>query len=183
MEGEYHFNEFHCSARRATCVKISSCEEMRSKALQSSSRKFSVLDSLQKKNPRRMLRADSSFAYDKQEIKKNKEETKIGTCLKKELSASLSPSPFKETEMKDSELEEMVSSNKVLFTPFFTSGQSPMQSLKKKAMQDHILHALQSVCIIKKLEPISESDIEKHKVVLPPLPLSKNLISFLIFLR
>jgi hypothetical protein len=95
--------------------------------------------------------------------------SKNDKTLGEDLSASVSPSPFAKAEMKEESLQEMVNSTKSLFRPFCVSEQSPLISLKKKELQDYILHALQSICIIKKLKPVSDAQISTRKLTLPVL--------------
>lgn len=99
------------------------------------------------------------------------------TSPEEELSASLSPSPFKRAEMKEVNLKEMVASTQSLFDPIYNKGQSPIKSLTKKALQDYILHALQSIVIIKKLTPLTEPQIDMHKITLHQYDPSKIILS------
>jgi len=91
--------------------------------------------------------------------------------LQDKLTASLSPSPFISVGGSEEEagLDQLVAASKgdFILTPFY--GREIMSGSAKhwkKALKDHILHTLQSICIIKKLKPIPSELLLKKSVTL-----------------
>ena len=80
--------------------------------------------------------------------------------LKEKLTESLSPSPFKELnqECQENGLKQLVASAEtkhLLLSPIYDSVAGVENSKYwKKALKDHILHTLQSLCLIKKLNEV-----------------------------
>jgi hypothetical protein len=101
--------------------------------------------------------------------------------LKEKLAHVLSPSPFNKEDpgTHEATLDQYVassegSSKNFLFSQFYGSelmGSNP--KAWKRALKDHIVHTLESICIIKKLDGVPNSIIEKKKVTLNPKPACK----------
>lgn len=95
--------------------------------------------------------------------------------LKEKLAESLSPSPFRNEDPSEREarLDQLVASSPsdtktILFYPFYGTEQMGSRSHRawKIALKDHIVHTLESICLIKKLTPVPNHIIEKK--MLPP---------------
>eukprot|EP01022_Parablepharisma_sp_SALTPOND_P014065 TRINITY_DN1893_c0_g1_i1.p2 TRINITY_DN1893_c0_g1~~TRINITY_DN1893_c0_g1_i1.p2 ORF type:complete len:570 (-),score=59.52 TRINITY_DN1893_c0_g1_i1:7307-9016(-) len=104
--------------------------------------------------------------------------------LKEKLAESLSPSPFRNEDpnKREARLEQLVASapcttKTILFSPFYGSELTGEGSHRawKIALKDHIVHTLESICLIKKLSPVPAHIIEKKK--LPVEPCSTSTIS------
>ena len=90
--------------------------------------------------------------------------------LREKLSDSLSPSPFRceDPSASDATLEELVVASasptkNLIFSQFYGSEMSAVGSHKqlKKALKDHIIHTLESICLIKKLQPVPSQIVSK----------------------
>ena len=100
--------------------------------------------------------------------------------LKEQLTASLSPSPFKEVDQTNQEagLKQLAASSEttgLLLSPFYKTEISQESSSSwKKALKDYILHTLQTICIIKKLKEVPTNLLEKKSVKLEKKTGSKH---------
>jgi len=97
--------------------------------------------------------------------------------LKEKLAASLSPSPFRNEDpnMTEARLDHLIASSlsttkTILFYPFYENGIEQMAKANhrawKIALKDHIVHTLESICLIKNLSTVPAHSIEK--IMLPP---------------
>ena len=98
--------------------------------------------------------------------------------LKKQLAESLSPSPFRNEDPNKCEerLEYLIASapgttKNIIFFPFYGDEMMGEGSHRvwKIALKDHIVHTLESICLIKKLIPVPVHIIEKRKVTIESL--------------
>ena len=98
--------------------------------------------------------------------------------LKEKLTESLSPSPFRNEDpgAREEKLERLVASTAcptkmILFSPFYGSELTTTSSHHawKIALKDHIVHTIESICLIKKLKPVPSHILEKKR-----LPLEEN---------
>jgi Dullard-like phosphatase family protein len=86
--------------------------------------------------------------------------------LKKRLADSLSPSPFRNEDQskKEAKLDQLVALNPSTQTMKFYEGEMLGQGgyrAWKLALKDHIVHTFESICLIKKLDPVPSHIIEK----------------------
>ena len=98
--------------------------------------------------------------------------------LKEKLAESLSPSPFRNEDpsKKEAKLEHLIASapcttKSIILYPFYGTeilGEGSF-SAWKIALKDHIVHTLESICLIKKLDPVPSHIIEKKKLVIESL--------------
>jgi len=96
--------------------------------------------------------------------------------LKDKLTESLSPSPFRNQDPRKNEknFERLVANSSttknLLFTEFYGSVLSEQNShhVWKIALKDHIVHTMESMCIIKNLNPVPAHI--RDKKMLPPDP-------------
>ncbi len=97
--------------------------------------------------------------------------------LKKKLTLSLSPSPFRNEDpgKREAKLDQLVTSapgmaKGILFSQFYGSELADNDSHRawKIALKDHIVHTFESICLIKKLKPVPPHIIEKKKLPLEP---------------
>lgn len=93
--------------------------------------------------------------------------------LREELTESLSPSPFKKNDPGEQEekLEQLVASQapitkNILCSPFYDNDVKAGKGHNAwtKALKEHIVQTLESICIIKKLKPVPFDLIEKKKL-------------------
>jgi hypothetical protein len=91
--------------------------------------------------------------------------------LKDKLAASLSPSPFRDEDpnMREARLDHLVASSPsttktILFYPFYGTEQmgEANHHAWKIALKDHIVHTLESICLINNLNTVPEHSIEKR---------------------
>ncbi len=108
--------------------------------------------------------------------------------LKEKLAESLSPSPFRKEDptKREARLEQLVASapcttKTILFSKFYGSefmGEGSHRAWKI-ALKDHIVHTLESICLIKNLTPVPLHIVEKKKLPLEARPPSgKKLAVF-----
>ena len=103
--------------------------------------------------------------------------------LKEKLTASLSPSPFRDDDpfAREAKLDQLMgagtTTKNLIFSPFYSSelAEENGHHAWKIALKDHIVHTLESICIIKKLKPVPSEMIEKKRLPLDPKPSSKTL--------
>jgi len=103
------------------------------------------------------------------------------------LTESLSPSPFRNEDptKREARLEHLVTSapcttKSILFSTFYGSEFMGEDSHRawKIALKDHIVHTLESICMIKNLSPVPLHIIEKKKLPVDPKPSGKKLVVF-----
>ena len=102
--------------------------------------------------------------------------------LKEKLTASLSPSPFRDDDpfTREVKLEQFMgagaTAKNLIFTPFYGTELSEESGHHawKIALKDHIVHTLESICIIKKLKPVPSEMIEKKRLPLDTKPSSNG---------
>ena len=101
-----------------------------------------------------------------------------GEELKRKLAESLSPSPFKNEDpiKREAQLEHLVASapcttKSIIFFPFYGAEMMGKEGYRvwKIALKDHIVHTLESICLIKNLNPVPIHIIEKKKLVVNSL--------------
>ena len=103
--------------------------------------------------------------------------------LKEKLTDSLSPSPFRNEDpgKREVKLAQLVASapcttKSILFSKFYGSELGANDSRAWKiALKDHIVHTLESICLIKKLKPVPSHIIEKKKLPFEPKSSSKYM--------
>ena len=107
----------------------------------------------------------SSLIVDSEELKAEKK-------LKEKLTESLSPSPFRGEDPKQQEakLDQLVVSVPCTTKTILSSHFYGLELMGKDghrawkiALKDHIVHALESICLIKKLSPVPMHISEKKK--------------------
>lgn len=97
--------------------------------------------------------------------------------LRAKLTDSLSPSPFATLNSSEDEagLEQLAaaatdSTKRPFFLAPFYGSEAANIKLWRKALNDHILHTLQSICIIKKLKSVPQELLAKKTIVLSKSP-------------
>ncbi len=113
--------------------------------------------------------AKSSFLQPEQAPAGNSDEQ-----LKKKLTQSLSPSPFRYDDpgRREAKLDHLVTSvpgtKGILFSNFYGSELAEKDSHRawKIALKDHIVNTFESICLIQKLKPVPAYIVEKKR--LPP---------------
>ena len=127
-----------------------------------------------------------------QESGNSKAESKASTAsteqeLKERLAESLSPSPFRneDPDKREARLEHLIASapcttKNLIFSPFYGNEIMNEGSHRawKIALKDHIVHTLESICLIKKLNPVPLHIIEKRKANIKSLNTSIFIIRF-----
>lgn len=116
----------------------------------------------------------------KQDITKSRSSTDgelvpMDEHLKEKLAEAFSPSPFRNEDpnVREEQLDKLVASSPstsktILFYPFYGTeklGEGGHHAWKI-ALKDHIVHTLESICLIEKLIPVPNHIIEKR--MLPP---------------
>ena len=104
------------------------------------------------------------------------------------MAESLSPSPFKNEDpiKSEAQLEHLVASapcttKSIIFFPFYGAEMMGKEGYRvwKIALKDHIVHTLESICLIKNLNPVPIHIIEKKNLVVNSLDPSICLYNWL----
>jgi hypothetical protein len=97
--------------------------------------------------------------------------------VKQMLADSLSPSPFQKDYLcaEETKLEQLIAAasptKRLLFSPFYGSEVAAGTNTKmwKKALKEHFVHTLESICLIKKFKPLPSEIIESKRQELAQL--------------
>ena len=189
MNIEIHIEEFHAASRSRKLARMKTIGSRISNPMpgfeKKQPRKNSGVDLISKTNAAHVINRlrtmtienieeshlDKEACNYSKKILETKDERGIlkklsmGRNLKQKLAESLSPAPFVCVNNPDTERAVdilMTSTNDSMLNPYYGKN-----NLLRKALRNHILHILQSICIIKRLKPIPKELLAKKTIYLP----------------